>query len=157
MIQHSPISTLTDTLCPCTTLFRSLIEVFRVGPVGDSQLDWVLVDVFTSRGAETNPVSRRLQVFLGRSFVEQSKIVADLRRVRLIWLRIDFRSLSFDKVDIVIDGFRIGSRLVRSEKHTYELQSLMSISYAVFCLHKKSTKRQTPVKYCTKNTTNNNT
>src|SRR3546814_6516423 len=31
-------------------------------------------------------------------------------------------------------------RLRRSEEHTSELQSLMSISYAVFCLKKKKTK-----------------
>src|SRR3546814_10360111 len=30
----------------------------------------------------------------------------------------------------------------RSEEHTSELQSLMSISYAVFCLKKKKTKKQ---------------
>src|SRR3546814_1026483 len=34
-----------------------------------------------------------------------------------------------------------GSRTVRSEEHTSELQSLMRISYAVFCL-KKKTKRE---------------
>src|SRR3546814_9753635 len=32
---------------------------------------------------------------------------------------------------------------VRSEEHTSELQSLMRISYAVFCLKKKKTKKQT--------------
>src|SRR3546814_7608769 len=32
-------------------------------------------------------------------------------------------------------------RLVRSEEHTSELQSLMRNSYAVFCLKKKKTKR----------------
>src|SRR3546814_8530895 len=32
-------------------------------------------------------------------------------------------------------------RLVRSEEHTSELQSLMRISYAVFCLKKKKIKR----------------
>src|SRR3546814_4470998 len=32
------------------------------------------------------------------------------------------------------------SRLQRSEEHTSELQSLMRISYAVFCLKKKKTK-----------------
>src|SRR3546814_6769920 len=32
---------------------------------------------------------------------------------------------------------RIGTRSMRSEEHTYELQSLMRISYAVFCLKKK--------------------
>src|SRR3546814_3461664 len=31
----------------------------------------------------------------------------------------------------------------RSEEHTSELQSLMRISYAVFCLKKKNRKRQT--------------
>src|SRR3546814_1837474 len=31
----------------------------------------------------------------------------------------------------------------RSEEHTSELQSLMRISYAVFCLKKKKTKEQT--------------
>src|SRR3546814_1921766 len=30
------------------------------------------------------------------------------------------------------------SRLIRSEEHTSELQSLMRISYAVFCLKKKT-------------------
>src|SRR3546814_10012552 len=32
---------------------------------------------------------------------------------------------------------RYGSEIVRSEEHTSELQSLMRISYAVFCLKKK--------------------
>src|SRR3546814_9317705 len=32
---------------------------------------------------------------------------------------------------------------VRSEEHTSELQSLMRISYAVFCLKKKKNKQQT--------------
>src|SRR3546814_7376743 len=32
-------------------------------------------------------------------------------------------------------------RLKRSEEHTSELQSLMRISYAVFCLKKKKTKK----------------
>src|SRR3546814_3347950 len=33
---------------------------------------------------------------------------------------------------------------VRSEEHTSELQSLMRISYAVFCLKKKTSYQQTP-------------
>src|SRR3546814_1601075 len=32
---------------------------------------------------------------------------------------------------------------IRSEEHTSELQSLMRISYAVFCLKKKNTKKNT--------------
>src|SRR3546814_19683678 len=36
------------------------------------------------------------------------------------------------------------SMFIRSEEHTSELQSLMSISYAVFCLKKKTTNKTTP-------------
>src|SRR3546814_1365464 len=39
---------------------------------------------------------------------------------------------------IVLHGRRIGA-IPRSEEHTSELQSLMRISYAVFCLKKKTT------------------
>src|SRR3546814_2508215 len=35
---------------------------------------------------------------------------------------------------------RFGQRQARSEEHTSELQSLMRISYAVFCLKKKKKK-----------------
>src|SRR3546814_4221059 len=34
---------------------------------------------------------------------------------------------------------------VRSEEHTSELQSLMRISYAVFCLKKKTTKKHSSI------------
>src|SRR3546814_5261911 len=37
----------------------------------------------------------------------------------------------------------------RSEEHTSELQSLMRISYAVFCLKKKKTKKETTLNYST--------
>src|SRR3546814_7308745 len=35
-----------------------------------------------------------------------------------------------------------GGGIARSEEHTSELQSLMRISYAVFCLKKKQTKKE---------------
>src|SRR3546814_4505932 len=38
-------------------------------------------------------------------------------------------------------------RLERSEEHTSELQSLMRISYAVFCLKKKNTRNNTTKSY----------
>src|SRR3546814_9161618 len=43
----------------------------------------------------------------------------------------------------------IGETLVnfRSEEHTSELQSLMRISYAVFCLKKKNIKQDASTKY----------
>src|SRR3546814_5158633 len=46
----------------------------------------------------------------------------------------DFSGVMFDPA-----GLRIilGDVLLRSEEHTSELQSLMRISYAVFCLKKK--------------------
>src|SRR3546814_4388980 len=44
----------------------------------------------------------------------------------------------------------IGHLAGRSEEHTSELQSLMRISYAVFCLKKKTTKTQTMAKLAQK-------
>src|SRR3546814_5927087 len=41
---------------------------------------------------------------------------------------------------LVLHMRRDGLTLVRSEEHTSELQSLMRISYAVFCLKKKKNK-----------------
>src|SRR3546814_4746459 len=46
------------------------------------------------------------------------------------------------------------NRTMRSEEHTSELQSLMRISYAVFCLKKKK-KRTTPNHRLSINLTNN--
>src|SRR3546814_2164794 len=53
-----------------------------------------------------------------------------------ISLDLDYLSLSFvkDANDI------LEARQLRSEEHTSELQSLMRISYAVFCLKKKKYK-----------------
>src|SRR3546814_2884173 len=42
-----------------------------------------------------------------------------------------------------------GGRTRRSEEHTSELQSLMRISYAVFCLKKKYTQQKTTTSYIT--------
>src|SRR3546814_1273252 len=50
-------------------------------------------------------------------------------------------SARHDAIDAVFAGFPAGTvsgaPKVRSEEHTSELQSLMRISYAVFCLKKK--------------------
>src|SRR3546814_9142115 len=42
-------------------------------------------------------------------------------------------------------GFVCDERRSRSEEHTSELQSLMRISYAVFCLKKKNITNQLPI------------
>src|SRR3546814_1741000 len=45
-------------------------------------------------------------------------------------------------------AFRLLSFRVRSEEHTSELQSLMRISYAVFCLKKKKITQQLSIHTC---------
>src|SRR3546814_9012863 len=55
-----------------------------------------------------------------------------------------FAGMARREADGPCGGDRLaGSRLPggRSEEHTSELQSLMRISYAVFCLHKKKMKQ----------------
>src|SRR3546814_6664703 len=86
MIRQPPRSTRTDTLRPCTTLFRSAARSALAGlQCGECR-----------------------QLFL--------------RRLALV-LRLPLRER------LAVD---------RSEEHTSDLQSLMRISYAVFCLKKKN-------------------
>src|SRR3546814_3144463 len=47
-----------------------------------------------------------------------------------------WQQLQRQREELVRDGDRRGAKR-RSEAHTYELQSLMRISYAVFCLKQK--------------------
>src|SRR3546814_7803938 len=58
----------------------------------------------------------------------------------------------FCREPLTVSLGRIG---IRSEEHTSELQSLMRISYAVFCLKKKKTnkhnKTETPLEILTQN------
>src|SRR3546814_2329926 len=50
---------------------------------------------------------------------------------------------SRERVREVVKAARDNNCSMRSEEHTSELQSLMRISYAVFCLKKKKTKTKT--------------
>src|SRR3546814_5952087 len=52
------------------------------------------------------------------------------------------RLLASDDPDDRAVGEKIGVIFPRSEEHTSELQSLMRISYAVFCLKKKNSTTQ---------------
>src|SRR3546814_2749755 len=45
-------------------------------------------------------------------------------------------------LDVLIDSHCHLIRVTRSEEHTSELQSLMRISYAVFCLKKKKKRKK---------------
>src|SRR3546814_1901383 len=47
-----------------------------------------------------------------------------------------------ERTSAVFSGSAQGNRTSRSEEHTSELQSLMRISYAVFCLKKKKIKKK---------------
>src|SRR3546814_2074301 len=55
--------------------------------------------------------------------------------------RLEMLEKSYRADNTRLEGFR--AALPRSEEHTSELQSLMRISYAVFCLKKKNTNKNT--------------
>src|SRR3546814_4323148 len=121
MIRRPPRSTRTDTLFPYTTLFRSL---HRLGlPVRRG--DRAAVEVVAADH------HRRLELSVADHFVEgESELIAltqaDPADARGQALELN----AFARhVEPVVQ--------VRSEEHTSELQSLMRISYAVFCLTKK--------------------
>src|SRR3546814_4008840 len=105
MIRLPPISTLTDTLFPYTTLFLSiLVKTFNL-----------TVDKFPIAGA-TIGLERGALAFV----VLAALLYFTASFILYYW--IDIRNVE-----------------IRSEEHTSELQSLMRISYAVFCLKKKTT------------------
>src|SRR3546814_9754335 len=126
MIRRPPRSTLTDTLFPYTTLFRAhdvicvdkdsaKIDALNAGriPIYEPGLDELVA---------SNAAAGRL------SFTtELSAAVADADAVFIAVGTPSRRG----------DGHADLSYVYRSEEHTSELQSLMRISYAVFCLKKK--------------------
>src|SRR3546814_8793311 len=102
MLRRPPRSTLTDTLFPYTTLFRSRLEGAQFHPV---QPDPHAID----HTARTAPVGGEVRIVPGHA--DRPRITA---------------------------GQRNNAGAGRSEEHTSELQSLMRISYAVFCLKNKN-------------------
>src|SRR3546814_3950470 len=119
MIRHPPISTRTDTLFPYTTLFRSArlatvhwIEYQPLRLIRLKPLQRRHVDSDQSGMAATGALCR------WRCAVPDPALQHPLHRTR--HSRVAFL------------------RALRSEEHTSELQSLMRISYAVFCLKKKT-------------------
>src|SRR3546814_5277172 len=108
MIRRPPRSTRTDTLFPYTTLFRSRVPADR-----------------------THVAGRRVGLHPRRQLVDDVVVHAVVLRPRLA-RRVDVEAGALAQVVAVGIG-----HTVRSEEHTSELQSLMRISYAVFCLKKK--------------------
>src|SRR3546814_8210475 len=114
MIPRPPRSTRTDTLFPYTTLFRSLRRARHHHFLDD--LDGLHLDPTGGVGAPCEEEQTKCQPELhGR--------LLGLRRCSCLARGAERRS-SAGCCD-------------RSEEHTSDLQSLMRISYAVFCLKKK--------------------
>src|SRR3546814_1322639 len=122
MLRRPPRSTRTDTLVPYTTLFRSLLARVRQLDLGEG--DMVEPDLGRiDDGAKTDDqpvVDEAFHALLARRFRQ-----ADLQR-----------QLGEGDAAVAAQN-REDSAIERSEEHTSELQSLMRISYAVFCLKKK--------------------
>src|SRR3546814_3759041 len=100
--------TRTDTLFPASTLFRSLHQ---------RQREWIrlMEQQVTER---TTTLERIVE---GLDGLQQSRVST-------------IRGFSHDLRNPL---FVVRESTDRSEEHTSELQSLMRISYAVFCLNKK--------------------
>src|SRR3546814_8503123 len=111
MIRRPPRSTRPDTLFPYTTLFRS--QFLR----GALRAMKILV-----------PVKRVLD------YNVKPRVKADGTGVDLANVKMSMNP--FDEI-AVEEAIRLKEK-GRSEEHTSELQSLMRISYAVFCLKKKN-------------------
>src|SRR3546814_12189838 len=122
MIRRPPRSTRTDTLFPYTTLFRSnrLAASGKPPKVGTSitiraKIRFLLFG--SVRGKRNDHFLQRYAAVL-ECFIEMIDKVIVIIRV----------------YEIRIFASKDETGAYRSEEHTSELQSLMSISYAVFCL-----------------------
>src|SRR3546814_1038213 len=117
MLLRQPRPTRTDTLLPYATLFRSLES--------DSAPGLILHLVDTTE-------QKKLEVQFTQS--QKMQAVGQLAG----GIAHDFNNLLTAMIgfcDLLLLRHRAGDQS-RSEEHTSELQSLMRISYAVFCLKK---------------------
>src|SRR3546814_5919842 len=122
MIRRPPRSTRTDTLFPYTTLFRSKAteETF---PIIDGER-------FSVPGDRATLAADGSIMMLGRDSMVvntggEKVFVEEVEEV--------LRSHPADADALVV------GRPSRTEEHTSELQSLMRLTYAVFCWKKKNT------------------
>src|SRR3546814_3048027 len=127
MLRRPPKSTRTDPLFPYTTLFRSLADLAERFPQARAQVR-ILPNLAVRIGAGVSAVAR-----LGDA---DGDAVAAL----LAPLGQTVELADDAAMDLVTAFTGSGPAFVfRSEEHTSELQSLMRISYAVFCLKQKTT------------------
>src|SRR3546814_2794278 len=121
MIRRPPRSTRTDTLFPYTTLFRSYKLSFHLAP-----------PLLAERDPDTGHLKKRA---FGPWLLPAFRVLAKLKGLRGTPFDIFGYSAERKLERRLIADYEavIGER---SEEHTSELQSLMRISYAVFCLKK---------------------
>src|SRR3546814_8243962 len=128
MIRRPPGSTRTDALFPYTTLFRSRIRRgwrrARGAGIGVARNCRRVVGQCNGRHRRDLGFVVAHRFWLGR----RSMGINRFHSGWLLWLAL--RRCTFL-------GRPVATLGVRSEEHTSELQSLMRISYAVFCLKKK--------------------
>src|SRR3546814_4719650 len=123
MIRRPPRSTRTDTLFPYTTLFRSK-------GVGHP---------FEAMGirATAHELANQLRAFPQLRRPGQEEVPPAVRQLLLHGFPRGVRGAEYRPSMIGnIRGIAAQPMERRSEEHTSELQSLMRISYAVFCLKK---------------------
>src|SRR3546814_2436467 len=89
-------------------------------------------DIFDSVAAQIEPFNKK-----DIALTEATTFAGDLEWDSLTVM--DFVAAIEDEFDIIITMNMQAE--IRSEEHTSELQTLMRISYAVFCLKKKNNKR----------------
>src|SRR3546814_4252797 len=77
-----------------------------------------------------------------KNIAKRVALMDQTRSIEAIPVLMSMSSLVAELVHDALDSFaaRDAELAVRSEEHTSELQSLMRISYAVFCLKKKKNK-----------------
>src|SRR3546814_2551520 len=126
MIRRPPRSTRTDTLFPYTTLFRSHRRHQPLGrghwPAGRRRADFVEAGHYR----KLHPHGDR-----GLRGGRPAYSISHYRTPRAAGCHVG------GSCKTLIGGSRMSQFNGRSEEHTSELQSLMRISYAVFCLKKK--------------------
>src|SRR3546814_2601885 len=128
MIRLPPRSTRTDTLFPYTTLFRSPRDEFRFR---FGQIERRARGFGERRDQEHHREREEQQV--EAEGVDDAEPMALLRLDDLVHVEAVGEQHDADQDEP--DRDFIGNHLRRrSEEHTPELQSLMRISYAVFCL-----------------------
>src|SRR3546814_8498060 len=130
MIRQPPRSTRTDTLFPYTTLFRSHGYAVRIG---EARIEPPGAPLIQRRFSHTSSRTHTVDFPPTRS-LEHGESDENACRCRKPRSGCDRDCLG--RLSSLREAGRLRCR-DRSEEHTSELQSLMRISYAVFCLKKQ--------------------